>query len=59
MSLKVELGTAINNKKCLSVPKMLDYVQRARDYSLQDNGEGLFALIFEIWETAQKHAKKG
>jgi len=59
MSLKVELTPANNNKGGLSVTRAIDYVTRAKDFSLLDNGEGLFALVFEIWETARKHSGKG
>ena len=54
MSLEVELTPWINHKSGLPVDKAVDYVERAREYVINDDGEQMFALIFEIWETAKE-----
>ena len=55
--MEIELEPAIHNKSGLPVDKAVEWAKRARDYSLADDGENIFVLIFEIWNEAQSKVK--
>ncbi len=56
--MEAELEPAVNNPEGLSIEKAIDYVTRAREYAINDDGENMFVLIWEIWNEAQSKLKK-
>ena len=38
----------------MKVEKAVDWAKRAREYGINDDGEQMFLLIFEIWNDERK-----
>lgn len=54
MTFEATLALAKDSRGSLPVEKGCEYAERAKKYADANDGEQMFALIFEIWETARK-----